>query len=201
MKKQILFIHSAGAQSDTEGSGPFLRRLHRETGNSYMIKAPSMPRPGNPDCLNWMDTIDAKIHLLKGPVILIGHSFGGAVLFKYLSERTVEVPIAGLHVIAAPYWGLEEWGSENCELKPGFGQKLTGIPIHLYHSKDDEIVPFPHLKQYQKKLPRASTHELDGYGHLFQRGLPGEFLDNLNHSRSQVEWTLAEIPHGKHIFS
>ncbi|PYJ67582.1 MAG: hypothetical protein DME76_14855 [Verrucomicrobia bacterium] len=44
-------------------------------------------------------------------------------------------------------------------------------PIFLYHSRDDEIVPFAHLALYAKKLPQAIIHALDGRGHQLSNDL------------------------------
>jgi pimeloyl-ACP methyl ester carboxylesterase len=39
------------------------------------------------------------------------------------------------------------------------------VPIFLYQSRDDEVVPFEHLTKYAAKLPQAVVRELDGRGH------------------------------------
>src|ERR687897_976388 len=41
----------------------------------------------------------------------------------------------------------------------------------LYHSRDDETVPFAHLALYAEKLPRATVKEFDGRGHQFDDDL------------------------------
>ena len=45
---------------------------------------------------------------------------------------------------------------------------LPPVPhIFLYHSRDDEVVPFAHLKLYAAQLPLATVRTFDGRGHQF----------------------------------
>ena len=46
-----------------------------------------------------------------------------------------------------------------------------GLPVFLYHSRDDEWVPYAHLALYAEKLPQATIHEFDGRGHQFDGDL------------------------------
>jgi len=46
-----------------------------------------------------------------------------------------------------------------------------GAPIFLYHSRDDEIVPFAHMAIYAKKLPQATIRKFNGRGHQFNNDL------------------------------
>jgi hypothetical protein len=53
-----------------------------------------------------------------------------------------------------------------------FAAMLPAIPrIFLYHSRDDEVVPFAHRMLYAAKLPQATIRELDGRGHQFGNDL------------------------------
>jgi predicted alpha/beta hydrolase family esterase len=105
-------------------------------------------------------------------VSLVGHSLGGSILLKYLSEENVKEPIAGIFLIATPYWGAEEWQVDEYTLHEGFALRLPKEPrIFLYHSRDDEVVPFAHLAMYAEKLPHATIREFDGRGHRFNDDL------------------------------
>jgi len=86
-------------------------------------------------------------------------------LLKYLSEERVEKPIAGLFLIATPYWGTEDWEAEYA-LREDFPVTLQeDMPIFLYHSRDDEWVPFAHLALYAGQLPQATVREFESRGH------------------------------------
>jgi predicted alpha/beta hydrolase family esterase len=99
-------------------------------------------------------------------VILVGHSLGASMLLKYLSEENVKKPVAGMFLIAPPYWGAEDWGVSEYALEENVASKLPKeLPVFFYHSRDDEWVPFAHLALYTEKLPQATIHEFDGRGH------------------------------------
>ena len=107
--------------------------------------------------------IDKELEALADGAIVIGHSLGASFLLKYLSEEIVGKIIAGLFLIATPYWGGRGWryeGYERVALREDFAAKLPrGTPVYLYHGRDDEIVPFAHLDELQK-LPIDAAHEM-----------------------------------------
>jgi len=45
--------------------------------------------------------------------ILIGHSLGGSFLLKYVSEEKIAKTVAGIFLIATPYWGGAGWQYED----------------------------------------------------------------------------------------
>jgi predicted alpha/beta hydrolase family esterase len=94
-------------------------------------------------------------------------SVGASVLLKYLSEVRVETPVAGLFLLAAPFWGADDfWKWDEVQLPQDIAAKLASISrIYFYHSRDDEIVPFAHLALYAARLPQATIREVDGRGH------------------------------------
>lgn len=105
-------------------------------------------------------------------MILVGHSLGGSILLKYLTEETVEQPVGGMFLIAPPYWGTAGWDVDEYALQNDFAAKLPdGLSVILYHGRDDETVPVTHLTLYAEKLPQATVHEFDGRGHQFNNDL------------------------------
>ena len=137
----------------------------------YHISYPRMPETA-PDYGSWRARIARALAALDGPVILVGHSLGGSVLLKYVSEEAFRKPFAGLFLIAAPFWGAKGWRHEPFTLARGFASKLPRrSPIFLYHSRDDEEVPFAHVKIYARRLPRARVRRLDARGHQFKNDL------------------------------
>ncbi len=40
----------------------------------------------------------------------------------------------------------------------------------LFHSRDDEVIPFRSLERYAERFPDARIRPLDGYGHLYDEG-------------------------------
>jgi predicted alpha/beta hydrolase family esterase len=119
-----------------------------------------------------MAQISKELTAVEGQVTLVGHSAGGAVLLKYLLKEKMVTPIAGVFLIAIPRWGPEDEEDEEYTLRDGFASQLPErAPIFLYHSRDDEWVPFAHLAFYAEKIPQATVRALDGRGHQFNNDL------------------------------
>lgn len=169
-----MFIHSAGPQEGKQGSSQLIAYLQKSIGSEYSFSSPAMPDPENPSYDLWKNVLKEKLSEVNGSVILIGHSLGGSVLLKYLSEGNCNVSISGLFVLGSPYWGLDkDWILKEFELSDKFAARLPQISqIYLYHSQNDEVVPFSHFEHYAHKLPQANARIFENYGHLFQDGLP-----------------------------
>ncbi|WP_147803953.1 alpha/beta fold hydrolase [Alkalicoccus halolimnae] len=174
MTKQVLFIHSAGNQGLHEGSTGLAAYLKDALGEEYHFLSPDMPEPEDPAYSRWKEKLEKDFSGLDSEVILIGHSLGGSVLLKYLSEKTVVPSITGLFIVSSPYWGKETgWVSEDFTLSGNFASKLPPINrIFLYYSRGDEIVPSSHLNLYKQKLPSAEPRLINSDEHLFLNGLP-----------------------------
>ncbi len=183
IRKQVLFIHSGGSQGLHEGSNDLANYLRKVLGQEYAICDPQMPDPENPEYLTWKMILAKEISRLQGTLILVGHSLGGSVLLKYLSEESCPNPIAGLFIVAAPFWGGKGWKVEEYILKEDFYTRLPPIPkIFLYHSRPDEVVPFHHLRFYADKLPGAILREPASNRHLFSKGLP-ELVEDIRSTK------------------
>ena len=131
-----------------------------------------MPDESNPDMQKWKDKIARELNALETRVILVGHSVGSTALLKYLSEESVEKPIAGLFLLAAPSWDEDNWNFDDLRLPRDLAARLSRIPkIFLYHNRDDEVVPFGHLAFHAGRLPRAIVRESDKGGHQFDNDL------------------------------
>lgn len=179
MKKKVLFIHCGGTQGPHEGSSDLVNYLREMLGDRYDVLYPKMPDPDHPEYVEWKKHLAMKIALLKDEVILVGHSLGGSVLLKYLSEETCHKSIAGLFLVAPPYWGTENWEVEEYILQDNFQKKLPHIGrIFLYHSRNDEVVPFAHVAFYADKLPQAIIRTFETRRHLFSTGIP-ELVDDI----------------------
>jgi uncharacterized protein len=139
--------------------------LQSALGATYEVHYPQMPDEDAPD-FGWGRKIGQEIAALQGEVILVGHSLGASMLLKYLSENAVNRKIGGIFLISTPFWGRDESWQESLSLQENFAEKLPeGVPIFLYHSRDDEEVDFAHLRMYAKKLPQATLREVTSGGH------------------------------------
>lgn len=170
MKQQLLFIQGAGEGAYEEDENLAVS-LQAALGAEYRVVYPKMPNEESPKDQAWIAQISKGLASLEGNVILVGHSAGGAVLLKYLLKEKVAKPIAGIFLISIPYWGPEDEEDTEYTLHEGFASQLPPVPIFLYHSRDDEWVPFAHLAMYAGKIPQATIREFDGRGHQFNNDL------------------------------
>lgn len=172
-KKQILFLHSGGPQGPHEGSNDLVRSLQEALGEGYKVSYPQMPDPEHPVYALWKAELEKEIAAAEDGVVLVGHSLGGSVILKFLSEEKCEKAIGGLCIVAAPFWGPPDWQVEEYMLTENFAFRLPRIPrIFLYHSRNDEVVPFEHVQHYGEELRWATIRAFENQGHLFSSGLP-----------------------------
>lgn len=171
--KQVLFIHSAGPQGDREGSAGLLRYLKAELGSGFQVIAPKMPDPEDPQYAAWKVKLKEEIAALDDGAVLVGHSIGGSALFKFLSEEELGKSFAKVITIAAPFWGINsDWELENFTLAENFVSRSSLLPdVVLFHSIDDDTVPYNHLEKYLENIPSATVRQLPGSDHVFQEGL------------------------------
>jgi len=175
-KPTILFIQGGGegAYKEDKKLSLFLKEALKDL---YAVNFPRMPDESDPDYEKYKAKIDEELKKSDGKVILVGHSLGSCFLLKYLSEEKIDKDIAGIFLIATPFWGGGGWQYEGFRLKNDFASKLPETPIFFYHSTDDEIVPFSHLSLYAKEIPRAKICKIAGGGHQLNNDLSEVVLD------------------------
>ncbi len=173
MAKQVLFLRGAGGEAAYEADGLLVGALRNELGAEYEVRYPKMPFDDDVGYAGWKADIAAELSSLGEEVLLVAHSVGGSTLLKYLVEERVEKRIAGLFLLAAPFFGADEkWDYAEMKLPQDFARRLPAIPrICLYHNRDDETVPFAHLAFYAERLPHATVREHEEGGHQFRNGL------------------------------
>jgi uncharacterized protein len=170
LRKLVLFIHGGGEGAYDEDR-KLAASLQDALGAAYDVRCPEMPDEDRPVYEAWKERIAKELDALEGEVILVGHSLGGSILLKYLSEEA-EKPIAGLFLVATPYWGVGDWEVGEYALRENFASQIPKeMTVFLYHSRDDEVIPFAHAALYAQKLPRATVWEFDGRRHQFNEDM------------------------------
>ena len=100
---------------------------------------------------------------------------------KYLSEELFPVSIKQLHLVA-PVYDYEDDEEELADFKlTDFPGKLLekSIPeINIYHSKDDNIVPFEESEKYHEHIPGSQLHVFEERGHFLGEEFP-ELFENI----------------------
>lgn len=132
----------------------------------------------------WFEKLFPYINLNpKNKLVLIGQSLGASFLVKYLSENKMPKKIDQLHLVSVFCQNDGLIGEKIGNFEPDFNkipqiQKQTK-KIFMYHSKDDDLVPFKNSLLVKKYLPSADFFEFDRRGHFAQPAFI-ELLENIN---------------------
>ena len=104
-----------------------------------------------------------------------------------MSENKFPVKISQLHLVAAPFGNnLDASGKTQYYELSDFNfnsKKLRNIEkqtenIFLYHSKDDDCVPFSDLEKFTQYLPNAKKIIFEDNGHFSVEKFP-EIIKNI----------------------
>ncbi|WP_312029641.1 RBBP9/YdeN family alpha/beta hydrolase [Paenibacillus sedimenti] len=171
-----------GGQGAYDEDQKLARHLQEVLGLDFVVDYPKMPDEDRPEYEAWKDRIVKAVAERDGETILVGHSLGASFLLKYVSEEEPAATIAGLFLIAPPYWGAEDWEVAEYSLRGDFASRLSGIQrLFFYHSRDDIWVPYSHFERYAEKLPHAIFRSFDGRGHQFNDDLSEVASDIKSH--------------------
>lgn len=163
-RTDVLFVHGAGEGAHQEDL-KIAEVLQKGLGASFNVLHPRLPGQSDPRYRPWRDRIAERLAGRPG-VMLAGHSLGAAVILKYLAEESSVAPVAGVFLLAAPFWGAPGWESAEFGLPPDAAKRMpSALPVFLYHSEDDEVVPLAHLQRYVKLLPHATARHFKSGGH------------------------------------
>ena len=164
MKKQVLFVQGAGQGAHAEDSR-LVASLGKELGPDYEIRYPA--RPNEARLMTPLGCASQRSFATMGEgIVLVGHSAGAATLLMFLADKKPRQALAGIFLIAAPFCGDGGWDCGDLKFPKALGAELPeGVPLFLYHGRDDKIIPFAHVELYAKALPQAGVCRLDGRNH------------------------------------
>ena len=132
-----------------------------------------MPNATNARYAEWKIWFDKIVPLLDEEVIFIGHSLGGIFLAKYFSENDYPKKVKATMLVAPPFNTPTEHPLVDFNIETNLGKfEEQGGKIFLYHSKDDEVVPFSNCERYQKELPEAQYNIFEDRQHFNQNEFP-----------------------------
>lgn len=171
MTIDVVFIQGGGKGAHTEDE-LLVKSLERALGSEFNVRYPRMQGESEPDFGAWKQQISSTLEMIRGEVILVGHSLGGSALLKYLAEGQFYQSVNGLFLLAAPSWDKNKWNFDDLKLPEDVSDRLAAIQsIFFYQSRDDEIVPFQHLALHSARFPKATTRTLKSGGHQFDNDL------------------------------
>ena len=152
----------------------------------YQIIRPEMPNKNMASYVAWKIWFEKIFpYLNHEDLIIIGHSLGAMFLIKYLWENTFPKKIKQLHLISSVFDESDMDDDEKYSWDFAYDQKI--IPhledqaedIFLYHSTDDDIVPYAHTEKIKAYLPKAKLITLTNRGHFFGELEFPELLANI----------------------
>jgi hypothetical protein len=117
-------------------------------------------------------------------LVIVWHSLWWMFLIKYLWENTFPKKIKQLHLVSSVFdesdMSDEEKYAWDFAYDPNIIHNLENQAekIFLYHSTDDEIVPYTHAEKIKAYLPKAKLVALSDRGHFKQAEFP-ELLKNI----------------------
>ena len=156
--------------------------LLEELEGSHEIFKPTFPNSWLADYNAWKIWFEKYFEFLTSKnIILIGNSLGGIFLAKYLCENTFPKKISQLHLLAPVFDHgvgdyLGNFSFDNTKLENVSKQCEN---IFLYHSHDDDIVPFNHSVEYKQRLEKSELIEFKNRGHFIDERPINELIERI----------------------
>ena len=136
------------------------------------VLLPDFPNKQNAQYEEWKIYFEKLLSLLGNDIQLVGYSLGAMFLAKYLHESPLSTPVRRLMLVSPCYddESVEDLGT--FQVTSATGLEKSAKEIHLFHSKDDTVVPFTELAKFQSDLPSAKSHIFVDRGHFQQPTFP-----------------------------
>jgi len=171
-KRQLLFVQGGGKGTHDDWDSKLVENLRTHLGQDYEIHYPRMPSEDDPSYASWKTTLQSVFDTLRDGAIVVGHSVGGTILLKTLTEQVAIKKFGAIFLIAAPFVGAGGWSSDDLPFPTDLGARLPrGVPIHFYHGLEDQVAPPSHIDLYERAVPQAHAHRLPGRDHQLNNNL------------------------------
>ena len=186
--KQILVIHGGTSFSSYKAYRKYLdekeinyeklihpRRWKEDIADKISeaeVIYPSMPNYLNAVYDEWVIYFEKLLPFFKDDVQIVGHSLGAMFLAKYLSAKPLERPAKRLLLVAGGYDDESNEDLGSFKVRSAHNVSQSAEEVHLFHSKDDPVVPFTELSKFQADLPYAISHVFEDKGHFLDPTFP-----------------------------
>ncbi len=132
-----------------------------------LAQTPEMPRPYDPIYSEWCEEFER--YKVTSKTILIGHSFGGGFIVRWLNEHP-KVKV-GKVVLVAPWINPNRYREtdffDNFELNPHIASQTQGITI--FNSDDDTESIQASVKILKENIKSIRCQNFHGYGHFIYK--------------------------------
>jgi uncharacterized protein len=166
MARQVLFVHGGGGGAYAEDA-KLVESLRATLGAGYVVRYPEMPSEEEPEYEVWKKVIAGELAAMGSGAILVGHSIGASVIIRAVVDGGIGQSLAGVFLLSAPFWYDHDfWRWDEVRLPADAAERIPdGLPVFLYHGRQDESVPFAHAEMYARALPQATLRPLEGHNH------------------------------------
>ncbi|MCZ4077686.1 alpha/beta hydrolase [Rhodococcus sp. H36-A4] len=154
--RRLLYFHGAGGFIDDR---PIAEGLADRLGCA--VEMPHIPDE-DMSFEAWATIVRRCMDAMKSGDLVVAHSFGASILLRVLAEKRRAIPSNAV-LLAMPDWTPQGWDVEDY----AFTGPEPEMALALHHCRDDDVVPFAHLKLHSIRLPSASVHEHRSGGHQF----------------------------------
>lgn len=169
MKKAII-IHGMpykedyySPKGDSESNCHWLPWLQKQLIiRDILAQAPEFPTPYEPVYIEWVKMLERFEP--DAETILVGHSYGGGFIVRWLSENDIKV---GKVILVAPWIdpkGLVKDGFNNFDIDANLTSKTDGITI--FNSDDDSDEIHESVRTILDKIKDIKCKEFHNYGHF-----------------------------------
>lgn len=149
---------------DSQSNAHWLPWLQQQLcARDILAQTPEMPRPFEPNYQDWSHAFE----LLKpdADTLLVGHSFGGGFLLRWLSENPDE--IVGKVVVVAPWLDIEKMYMPLFDFKQRSDIALQSrAGIDVLHSTDDMLPVQTTVDYLRNSVDGVRFHEFTQHGHF-----------------------------------
>src|SRR5450432_1805732 len=112
-KQQLIFVQGGGKGVHDEWDSKLVASLRKELGQDYEIHYPQMPEEDDPKYAAWSSALAKACGALRDGAIVVGHSVGGTILLKALTEQSWALTVGAVFLIAAPFVGEDGWSADD----------------------------------------------------------------------------------------
>lgn len=155
-------------------------RIIQAVSAEYTTLKPQMPSSRWADYMAWKIWFERQVKENKDDVsscVLVWFSLWWSFLLRYLSENTFDKSIYQLHLVSSVLYSQWAWWFVlNRSLISNIEKQCDNI--YIYHSSDDEIVPYDHGRTLSAMLPKAKFEKFKSRWHFLQPAFP-ELLHNI----------------------
>ena len=153
MTGALLFVQGGGDEAHRYDK-TIVDRLQQSLGAEMPVAFPFL---GGLETLDWPAVaveLGDNLRALSPGAIVVAHSVGASAVLKLLSSG-IDPKLAHLFLLAPPYNGADgEWGDDDFSFPADFARSLPkDLPITLWHSRDDDIIPVALGQQLFAALP------------------------------------------------